>query len=145
MSHCMSLQALHIPAGHCMYCLCACMYWPLHIHVVHCTSVCVHQPFHDHAGHCTFVYIGLCKLGIAHLCVHISMLCIAHVCACISHSVSLLGIACVCVYASAIKCLMKRRLQGGLIAAFQYLKRSYKKDGGGLSAQVDDDRAREWR
>ena len=38
--------------------------------------------------------------------------------------------------------LKKRRLQGDLIAAFQYLKRSYKKDGEGLFAQIVNDRTR---
>ena len=38
--------------------------------------------------------------------------------------------------------LEKRRLQGDLIVAFQYLKGSYTKDGEGFSTQVDDDKTR---
>ena len=38
--------------------------------------------------------------------------------------------------------LEKRRLQGDLIAAFQYLKGSYKKEGNQLFTQVDGDRTR---
>jgi len=36
----------------------------------------------------------------------------------------------------------KSRPQGDLIAAFQYLKGSYKKDGEGLFTRVDNDRTR---
>ena len=36
--------------------------------------------------------------------------------------------------------LEKRRLQGDLIAAFQYLKGDYKKEGNQLFTQVDSDR-----
>jgi len=38
--------------------------------------------------------------------------------------------------------LEKRRLQGDLIAAFQYLKRDYRKDGEGLFTRVCSDRTR---
>ena len=38
--------------------------------------------------------------------------------------------------------LEKRRLQGDLVAAFQYLKESYKKDGEVLFTRVDNDRTR---
>ena len=38
--------------------------------------------------------------------------------------------------------LEKRRLQGGLIAAFQYLKGAYKQEGEGLFMRVDSDRTR---
>ena len=38
--------------------------------------------------------------------------------------------------------LKKRRLRGDLIAAFQYLKRAYKKDGERLFAESDNDRTR---
>ena len=38
--------------------------------------------------------------------------------------------------------LEKRRLCGDLIVAFQYLKRSYKKEGEGLFTRVDTDRTR---
>ena len=39
-------------------------------------------------------------------------------------------------------CRLKRRLWGDLIAAFQYLKGAYKKDGR-LFTRVDNDRTRE--
>ena len=39
--------------------------------------------------------------------------------------------------------LKKRRLRGDLIAAFQYLKGAYKKDGEQLFAQADNHRTRE--
>ena len=38
--------------------------------------------------------------------------------------------------------LEKRRLQGGLIAAFQYLKVDYRKDGGNLFSKACCDRTR---
>ena len=38
--------------------------------------------------------------------------------------------------------LKKRKLQGDLIATFQYLKGSYKKDGEGLLTQIGNDRTR---
>ena len=38
--------------------------------------------------------------------------------------------------------LEKRRLQGDLIAAFQYLKGAYKQEGSQLFTRVDDDRTR---
>jgi len=38
--------------------------------------------------------------------------------------------------------LEKRRLQGDLIAAFQYLKEAYRKDGEGLFTRVYSDRTR---
>ena len=38
--------------------------------------------------------------------------------------------------------LEKRRLQGDLIAAFQYLKGAYKQEGEQLLARVDSDRTR---
>ena len=38
--------------------------------------------------------------------------------------------------------LEKRRLLGGLIAAFQYLKRDYKQEGSQLFTKVDSDRTR---
>jgi len=38
--------------------------------------------------------------------------------------------------------LEKRRLQGDLIAAFQYLKEAYRKDGEGLFTRVCSDRTR---
>jgi len=38
--------------------------------------------------------------------------------------------------------LKKRRLQGDLIAAFQYLKGAYRKDGEGLFTRVCSDRTR---
>ena len=38
--------------------------------------------------------------------------------------------------------LEKRKLGGDLIATFQYLNGSYKKDGEGLFTQVDNDRTR---
>jgi len=37
-------------------------------------------------------------------------------------------------------CVEKRRLQGGLGAAFQYLKEAYKKAGGGLFTRACSDR-----
>ena len=39
--------------------------------------------------------------------------------------------------------LEKRRLQGDLLAAFQYLKGAYRKDGEGLFTRVCSDRTRE--
>jgi len=41
-----------------------------------------------------------------------------------------------------LKVLKKRRLRGDLIAAFQYLKRAYRKDGEGLFTRVCSDRTR---
>jgi len=38
--------------------------------------------------------------------------------------------------------LEKRRLQGDLIVAFQYLKPAYRKDGEGLFTKVSSDRTR---
>ena len=38
--------------------------------------------------------------------------------------------------------LKKRRLQGDLIVAFQYLKGAYKQEGGQLFTRVDSDRTR---
>ena len=38
--------------------------------------------------------------------------------------------------------LEKRRLQGDLLTAFQYLKGSYRKGGEGIFTRVDNDRAR---
>ena len=38
--------------------------------------------------------------------------------------------------------LEKRRLQGNLIAAFQYLKRAYKQEGDCLFTQIGSDRTR---
>ena len=38
--------------------------------------------------------------------------------------------------------LEKRRLQGDLIAAFQYLKRAYKQEGSELFERVDNSRTR---
>jgi len=38
--------------------------------------------------------------------------------------------------------LQKKRLQGGLIAAFQYLKGTYRKNGEGLSKRACSDRTR---
>ena len=40
--------------------------------------------------------------------------------------------------------LEKRRLKGDLIAAFQYLKGDYKKEGNRFFARVDSDRTRGW-
>jgi len=38
--------------------------------------------------------------------------------------------------------LQRRRLRGDLLAAFQYLKRAYRKDGEGLFTRVCSDRTR---
>ena len=40
--------------------------------------------------------------------------------------------------------LEKRMLQGNFIAAFQYLKGDYKKEGNRFFARVDSDRTRGW-